>query len=248
VGPPFFDCSKLEPEHPLHADTSKLIALWQAEAARDQLLQDIAALHEALDASNKVLVIAENDIEHIQQECDAKKTEEHAHSRRLHTYTKKRDETRNLIDTGRTSDYLIAERQFSSCAAIADEEETFLLEIMEQLDTIDGRLQSAISVCELKEHQRNERVRGRDDQLPGLQERLTEATELRDSARDSAPVHLMGRYNILRKKGISCVASVVSGSCGGCRVKITSVHLAEHKRGAKTHHCQNCGRFIGALD
>ena len=248
MGPPLFVPQRQQPELTLHDDTLKLITLWEAEAIRDRLLLDIASLQEAIDTANVALKKSKKDIEAVEKEQEAKKTEEHGHSRRFHTYCKKRDDTRELIDTGRATDYEVAERQYASCAAIADEEETILLEIMEQLDTIAEKLQNAISVSELKEHQRDERKREQESQLPGLQEQLQAATAARDNAREDTPKQHMSRYDRLRVKKLSCVVPIVSGNCGGCRMKITSVHLAEHKRGATTHHCQNCGRFLGALN
>ncbi|MEE2751567.1 MAG: C4-type zinc ribbon domain-containing protein [Myxococcota bacterium] len=249
MGPPsFIDCSTQQPELLLHADTLKLITLWDAEVIRDQLLLDIASLQQSIDAAEVALAKAQQDIRLVEEEQEAKKTEEHTHSRRFHTYSKKRDETRELIDTGRAPDYEVAERQYASCAAIADEEETQLLEIMEQLDVISEKLKNTISVSELKEHQRDERKQDQADQLPGLQEQLDAATSVRDAARSDTPKHLMGRYDRLRTKELSCVVPIVSGACSGCRMKVTSVHLAEHKRGATTHHCKNCGRFLGALN
>lgn len=231
----------------MHDDTAHLVTLWTAEQAVDALLAERAGLDTAIVQAEHVLAQANDKVKHIEAEQAQLQEQEHAHSRKLHTYTKKRDDTRHLIDTGATSDYLVAESQYQKCAAIADEVETALLDIMEKQDETKARHSGSIDIRDLKQHNLQEVQSAKTGRLPSLEQELEAASIVRDAARTPVPKHLMGRYDLLREKGLSCVSTVKDAACTACRIAVNRTMLAEHKRGAKVHHCTNCGRFLGEI-
>ncbi len=231
----------------MHEDTARLIALWTAEQVVDDLLSERAALDEAIEKAEAELVRAEEVVAGIAAEQEVLKEQEHTHSRRLHSYARKRDDTRELIDTGRAPDFLVAEQQHEKCAAIADEAETALLEIMETQDETASRKAGAVDVRDLKTHRLNACRDAKSKRLPELEASLAAAEGERDTALEPVSAYLLGRYSNLRKKSLSCVVPVRDGNCTGCRMALNRTTLAEHKRGVTVHHCTNCGRFLGEL-
>ena len=231
----------------MHDDTARLIVLWTAEQVVDDLLAERAALDVVIEKAKVALVRAEETVAGIAAEQLLLKEKEHAFSRRLHTYAKKRDETRELIDTGRAPDFFLAEQQFGKCAAIADEAETAQLEIMEVQDETEDRKAGASNVRDLKVHGLSVCQDAKSQRLPRLEEELATAVEARDTALKPVPTHMLSRYSNLRKKGLSCVIPVQDGNCTGCRMALNRTSFAEHKRGIAVHHCTNCGRFLGEL-
>ena len=231
----------------MHDETARLIVLWTAEQVVDELLVERAALDVAIEKAMAEFARAEEAVEGIADEQVVLKEQEHTYSRRLHTYAEKRDDTRELIDTGRAPDFQIAERQYEKCAAIADEAETALLELMESQDETDDRKAGASDVQDLKAHGLNVCRDAKSQRLPGLEDELAAAVDGRDTALKPIPPHELSRYANLRKKGLSCVVPVRDGNCTGCRMALNRTAVAEHKRGVSVHHCTNCGRFLGEL-
>jgi predicted nucleic acid-binding Zn-ribbon protein len=213
----------------------------------DGLHAERAALDVEIEKARVGLARAEETLAAIEAEQVVLKDAEHVHSRRLHNYAKKRDETRELINTGRAPDFQVAEIQAEKCAAIADEAETALLELMETQDETADRKAGASDVRDLKDHGLKVHQDAKSQRLPVLEEELATAVEVRDKALVPVSSHLVGRYNNLRKKGVSCVAPVLDGNCTGCRMALNRTTFAELKRGAAVHHCTNCGRFLGEL-
>jgi predicted nucleic acid-binding Zn-ribbon protein len=231
----------------MHDDTARLIVLWTAEQVVDDLFAERTALDVTIEKAKVELERAEENVAGIAGEQVLLRDKEHAFSRRLHTYAKKRDDTRELIDAGRAPDFLLAEQQFEKCAAIADEAETALLELMEVQDETAGRKAGASDVRDLKAHGLNVRQDAKTLRLPGLEEELVTAVDSRDAGLKPIATHLVGRYANLRKKGLTCVVPVQDGNCTGCRMALNRTTFAEHKRGIAVHHCTNCGRFLGEL-
>ena len=83
--------------------------------------------------------------------------------------------------------------------------------------------------------------------LPGLEEEIQCASDSRDQAQTHIGREWMGRYRALRKRSVSCIATVKDGKCQGCHVSLSRQDLSEHKREITVHHCKNCGRFFGEL-
>ncbi len=231
----------------MHDDTALLIVLWAAEQVVDELVAERAALDVVIEKALVELTRAEEIVAGIVAEQVVLKEQEHGYSRRLHTYAKKRDDTRDLIDTGRAPDFLVAEQQYEKCAAIADEAETALLELMETQDETAHRKAGASDVRDLKAHGLQVRQDAKSQRLPGLEGELAAALDGRDTALKPVSPHLLVRYGNLRKKGLSCVVPVRDGNCTGCRMALNRTTFAEHKRGIAVHHCTNCGRFLGEL-
>jgi predicted nucleic acid-binding Zn-ribbon protein len=231
----------------MHEDTARLIVLWTAEVVVDDLLAERTALDVVIEKAMAELAQAEETVAGIEAEQVVLKEAEHTYSRRLHTYARRRDETRELIDTGRAPDFQVAEQQYEKCAAIADEAETNLLELMENQDEIAERNTRASDVRDLKAHGLQVRRDAKNQRLPRLEDELATAVVVRDKNLALVSPYLLGRYAKLRKKGLSCVVPVRDGNCTGCRMALNRTSFAELKRGIAGHHCTNCGRFLGEL-
>ena len=231
----------------MHEQITALYSLWHADVALDALIEERATLDTRIRSAEQDLARLTQKREQAESSLNAIKTEERTHRRRYETYVKRRDDTRLVIDEGRASDYQVAERQFTSCSAIADEEETAILEILERTDEITAEVDNATSGEELRSHRLDTRVNEKEERLPGLEEEIQCASDSRDQAQAQVGREWMGRYRALRKRSVSCIAPVRDGKCQGCHVSLSRQDLSEHKRAITVHHCKNCGRFFGEL-
>jgi len=173
--------------------------------------------------------------------------QEKEHSIRYERYLKKAADTERLIQTGQASSYEAAQAQHQQCLDIADKEETRILELMEEMEVCDDGILAAETHLALQRGLHEKKTDERDSQWPGLQKSLQDAEQLRTELAQKVRDDHLRLYEQIRKKLRHAVSTISSDACNSCGLGISSMPLAEHKRGSGVHQCANCGRFLGEL-
>jgi len=231
----------------MHNDTLCLIALHKADLAHEALEVRIAALKEAIHlATTKVHQAKDAEAKErsaLTQLIEAEKT----HTTRYQRYLKKTVDTAALLQTGQLANYEAGEAQLNKCRAIADEEETCGLELMEAIEEKQADIDARTNQSALRQEQLETKAQTHTEQEPVLLSELALATTHRKkqalAVRDD---HLI-RYEQIRKKLRHAVVTISHDACDACGMGISSMPLAEHVRGSAVHTCANCGRFLGEV-
>ncbi|MCB9762328.1 MAG: hypothetical protein H6739_21195 [Alphaproteobacteria bacterium] len=231
----------------MHEQGLKLEALWKQDQARDALLAEGEGLRVRVERTAAQLEEARAKAAAAREALDALQAEEARRSKRMATYEKRRDQAIRLIEEGRAPDFRVAQSQAEQCAAIVDEEETALLDLMEQIDAAQGSLEALTNGQQLLELRHREATEAREARAPGLADALAGATAERDAAREGIFRENLSRYDILRRKGVTPFADVRGDACTGCQVGINAIARSEHRRGVALVHCRHCGRFLGEI-
>ncbi len=231
----------------MHPELEALAALWAEDQALDRLTDELAALHARVEACKGELVSARAAHEVLVAERAALKERDHALSRRLDTYVKRRDRTQQQLDAGIVSDFLVAQKQLSECTDIVDEIETDLLELYEEIEDCDGRMDRSLGGVELRELKLREATSALDTRSPGLHAEITVQSSTRDDARTHVRGDYLSRYGLLIEKGREPISALRGADCGGCFKRIPQERLEAHKRAVSVQTCPSCSRFLGAL-
>jgi len=230
----------------MHPDTEALIALSERDSEVEALEAEYRELVKAIKASENQLTEATKNRDSELNELASLRDKEKEHNRRYNSYLKRVANTKKLIESGTAGDYDAAMSQLALCKGIVDDEETALLELFELIEKKSVELESAEKLAAHRKLQVENRKASLDSRLPSLKSEVKTAREARDKAKGNVPNHHISRYDSIKKKGLTAVSPIYQGACSLCNMKVTSVTLAEHRRGSVVHWCKSCGRFYGA--
>jgi predicted nucleic acid-binding Zn-ribbon protein len=231
----------------MHPDTLCLIALHKADVAHEGLLADLAGFKNAVAQAKNKLEQANQAEAAERLALAALEERERSHNLRYERYLKKSEDTYQLLQTGQLSNYAAGEEQLKNCRAIADEEETCVLLLIEAVEEKQAQIDAKETIVALRKEQLQSKEQKLAEQSPILLSQLVDAKEQRakdaNSVRDD---HLL-RYAQIKKKLRHAVVTISQCACDSCGMGISSMPLAEHSRGSAVHTCSNCGRFLGEV-
>jgi len=229
----------------MHPDTERLIALHKTDLQREKISSQTRALKEEVQSAAQKIRSAQQ-LEAQEQETLLQMQErEQTSNQRYEHYLKKARDTRNLLETGQIGNYEAGKTQLEQCLAIADSEETALLELMDEMESVQERIEARSRQVALRESQHLSKKETLDANLPGLQKAFSEAEELRLKQAQEVREDYLSLYEKIRQKLRHAVVTISDDACNSCGMGISSMPLAEHKRGSAVHRCPNCGRFLG---
>ncbi|MEC7241366.1 MAG: hypothetical protein VXW32_09005 [Myxococcota bacterium] len=229
----------------MHPDTEHIVALHKCDLRCETLQKDIRSLLQEVEGAARQVQDAESLLSKEQAALRELQSKEEACTRRYERYLDKAENTRKLLESGQASNYEAAQTQLEQCLEIADSEETALLELMEEIEEASERIASRERQLSLRQDQHQNRVEARNQRLPALEQELALARSQRTrKAADLREDHL-SLYEQLRKKLRHAVSSIHEDACTACGMVVSSMPLAEHRRGSVVHRCRNCGRFLG---
>jgi len=231
----------------MHPDCKNLVDLQKADQQKDNIEAQISALkaeHIAAEATVRSALEEENQ---RRKKLNALELREKEHNQRYEKYLQKAKSTQRLIDTGQAHNFEAAQAQLNQCLLIADQEETALLELMEEMELLEVKIEDTSTMVALRKRQLNTKKESLDDQLPSLESAFTHATNLRDQQAEKVRSDHLKDYEQIRKKLRHAVVTIQESSCNSCGMEVSSMTLAEHKRGSGVHRCDNCNRFLGEV-
>jgi predicted nucleic acid-binding Zn-ribbon protein len=227
---------------PIHPTLVILLDLAEADLALDKLDRHEARLREAIPAAEQALADAIAAAEAARQAVKNNGREQTRLQGEIATYlTRKQGALRALEQGMGSSD--AAERQVQQCGDIIDGLEERQLELME-LEASEAR---AVSTTEQGQRDAEAALTEAKQRLVSELERMNgERTELRATR---SHLHLQldreiqNRYDLLRTRKGTAVATVVDGFCRTCRIAPPRQELADLRRGLM-HSCRGCGRYL----
>ena len=229
----------------MHPDTEHIVALHTSDVRCESLQKEITVLQEAVAAATQKLVEAKSLAAKERAALGELQEREESCTKRYERYLDKAENTRRLMESGQVSNYDAAQTQLRQCLSIADAEETALLELMEAIEATTTQIAARDDQVALREDQRQNKIEALDEQLPGLETALAEARLTREERSLLLRDDHLSLYEQLRKKLRHAVSVIHEDACGSCGMVVSSMPLAEHRRGSAVHRCRNCGRFLG---
>ena len=228
----------------MQPDVAKVWSLWDKEQARDGLLSEWRALHQATKTLQAELTAAEHKTASSAEAREGLQAEERRLNRKLESYQTRAGRAKKSIEIGMASDYRAAMMQAEQCSLIADEVETELLELMERIDEAQTTEERAKAAQAHLVHRLESATSKHDTRLPILKPEFEEATERRDAAREGIWRDLLSRYDMLRTKKVSVFAKVKDQTCGGCHCSMDGLRYSALQRDTEVVYCRHCGRFL----
>jgi len=161
----------------------------------------------------------------------------------------KQDELKKLqsqmmaIKTNKEYDALVS--QIDVVKEFLNEKETTLLEVIEKIELLDGK------IVEFRKKSLEIRKQN-EDQLSILQEKMNSVgtkIKIKDDDRNNitvrVPKRIMSIYERVRKsRGGSVVVAVKKRACGACFKALPPHRIQELKRADQLIACDNCGRLL----
>ena len=228
----------------MHQDLLDIRDLYKVDQEMDALREEARALVKAIDDARKDGDRIGGLLATEREALEAVKTEERRLNRKLEEYSERRDRKRVLIDEGRAPDFLSAQRQYEQCAAIADETESALLEVMEQRETVEERIASLEAELDGARHGAQNARANQSERRPHIEARFHELEPLRAERWKALPSYYQTPYIDLRRRGRTVLANIVDGSCSECRMRVAPQVAIEVARGDRAHACRGCGRYL----
>lgn len=231
----------------MHEQVLKLASLWKQDQARDTVLEALQDLRDKVSKNEAQHARATERCDSLASQLKELRKQERQHTTSMDKYAKKRDKTQAMIDEGRAPDFQVAMSQLARCAELVDDEETILLELMEQIEELQGKHQGQVNSQGIFAQRLAEAEAALEAQRGGLQASIDQATVTRDAARDGIFNDLLHRYDNCRSRGFHPFADVRGTICMGCNVGLERMVIAEHRRGVSVQWCRSCGRYLGEL-
>ena len=229
----------------MHEDGLKVYDLWKKEQVRDALLAEWAKLNGVVKRLKDEQQAKADEIEALTGLQAALRERERDANRRNERYVGRRAKAQKAIDTGTATDFGLAQEQVSKCTDLLDAVDTELLELYEELESVDTNIEAVRRVHAQKGQLLEAAEAARTARKTPLKQEFDAITAERDAARLPVWRDHLARYDRLRAKKLQPFGPLVEGACGGCMVGIPGVELSSHKRGADVGICKQCGRFLG---
>ena len=231
----------------MHPDSKNLVDLQKADQQKENIEAQISALKAERNKAEAAYLSAQKEERQRREELVAIEQREKSHNQRYEKYLQKAKSTQRLIDTGQAHNFEAAQAQLNQCLLIADQEETALLELMEEMELLEIKIEDTSTLVELRKRQLNTKQESLDEQLPSLESALEHATNLRAQQAEKVRSDHLKDYEQIKKKLRHAVVTIQESSCNSCGMEVSSMMLAEHKRGSGVHRCDNCNRFLGEV-
>ena len=218
--------------------------LGRLDAAIDADQGALATMVEAVRATTAEVAAAKAHLTESEAALQASREQERTLSRRLHDYTKRRDDTRTLIDSGRAPDFAVAQRQWEQLQQITDGLETETLEAMEAREAAEAALAAAearLTAGRAADTAARERYHAAS---PGLKARVAAQTGERPPLLGRLQPERRRQYEDLRTRSMEPLARIVRGNCSHCHQGVPPQVVNEVRTGRSIHLCRGCGRFF----
>lgn len=122
-----------------------------------------------------------------------------------------------------------------------------VLELMEQIEPLDGELASSTDALEALAVERERVVAALAEAETQIDAELATTDEARTVLVAAVPADLLAEYERLRPQyGGVAVARLVNGTCQGCHLTLAAAEIDGIKRAAadSLQHCPDCGRLL----
>ncbi len=219
--------------------------LYRVDFEMDALKAEAAALAEAVRTQQARNAEMDAAAVALDAAIQAARHAEGLLARKVDDYVQKRDRTRALIDEGRAPDFALAQHQLESLIALADDNETLLLEQMERREKLEADRET-LKARRYEGNLRLENARSKQGtRRAEISERYGALKPVQAERAAAVPAHTRSRYNDLRTKGVTPVVDLIDGVCESCHMEAPPQALVDVSGGAdRLHNCRGCGAFL----
>jgi predicted nucleic acid-binding Zn-ribbon protein len=227
----------------MHADLERLASLNDLDQELDRVLRELADARALVQRADDAIADATRTRDAAQAEVDVARNEERTLQRKLEEYKTRQQGAIRILETG-AGDPTLAERQLSQCAAILDQTETEMLELMERQDRLKAQLTATERALDKTGIARKEAEHLAPGRIAKLDRQRVELEAKRAQLSDGLPIDLRKRYDTLRGgKKKYAVARLDKDVCRGCQMVVGSQQIADIRRGLM-EPCRGCGRWV----
>lgn len=125
------------------------------------------------------------------------------------------------------------------------DQESALLELMEQENEVKERAATAKAELEKAEKLKKEKEKDLREQIASLESKIEEVRTQRNELARTLPVQIVKHYgNMIKHKNNQAVAYNRNGSCAACGFVIRQQMRIELQLRRKIIYCENCGRIL----
>ncbi|MEN0062970.1 MAG: hypothetical protein AAGA48_12525 [Myxococcota bacterium] len=136
-----------------------------------------------------------------------------------------------------------AERQRTKCAALIDEAETEMLELMEAADEAEASRVAAQTAQAEAEATRVTAESEVPDHTQRLEAEIQDLLAKRPGLLAELPSDHRGRYEAFRARNKWAVARIERNACTACRMEVRPQHLTDLRKG-RMEPCRGCHRWL----
>ena len=209
-----------------------------AELAEQQRVDELTAQ----DA-----VLAEGDVDLGQQLDDVRREQRQAEGE-IDALGQRLDEERTRLYEGALStarEVQAAEAEIASTTRRRAEHEDHLLELMEQVEALEGRLAELQHARAALAERITEATAERDAAAQALLVRIAEVRVRRDPIADALPSALLERYAAAAARGGGTgVGELRDNACTACRITFPMSEINTYLTGDTLTTCTQCGRLL----
>ncbi len=155
-----------------------------------------------------------------------------------------------LYEVKSNREYDALQLEIETLRGRADENETSILEGIEQTDALKAGLEEEETAHKGQRKVGLSKVRELQGQLDSVEEEVRAWTEKRTVLEAKIERRALSIYNRIRKllRGGLAVVQVEKGSCGGCFRLFPPQRRVEIRRQDQIIRCENCGRIVAWKD
>lgn len=125
------------------------------------------------------------------------------------------------------------------------EQEDLLLETLEQVEELQGRLSALEAEAATNRQRAEELTVARDEAAKGILAELAEAGVLRDQQAADLDDELLARYDeVVQRTGGVAVGQLESNTCTACRIGLSMADVGELLAGPPLTTCPECRRLL----
>lgn len=232
----------------IHEDLLVIQRLWSLLEATTQLQQERAAALKEVDRAKAALAETDDAMSTTDAELRKRSDVEKQVLQKAESYQQKVRSTRRLIDEGKASDYLLAQRQLEACTRIADELESEALQLMEAIESLERRMTDLRAARNQRSTHLQQVEHALSVSLPRLDEAIDRLKRERVDAEVAIPASYLDGVRRLQQQHRSLVSTLKDGVCSMCNFSIAPQVVLEVNRGARVHACRHCGRYLVPSD
>ncbi len=226
----------------MHAELIAIGTLAEIDTERDHLAKEISALEAARKQAAAAEATASTELEQARAALGALVGIEQEANVRLSEHRHRQEQAKRALEGAFGSD--AAQRQLDQSRALADQDETAILDSMMQQDGARLAVKAAVAALESARAARAAIDARAPVEIAALRTRLAAADVRRVPALAALTKDLQFRYDSVYKKKKTAVAHVVDGSCTACQMSVAAQHLSDLRRGSSTDPCRGCGRWL----
>jgi uncharacterized protein len=229
------------------SELSKLIELQKADTNLRRLKRSLESAVERRAALEQEFEQHASSIREIQNRRDSLQTDRRSLEQQItdsKTYLQRAE--RNLKHAQNQKEYETAMRETDALQKQIAGFETRIVEIMEEVETVEGELNSRADEINSLDEKRTAALAGFDAQIETERAEFEEETTRRREMFATLPARLATVYDRLAQRsrdGIA-VAEVVNGSCSACYIQLRPQVQLNVKKGDEIVTCENCSRIL----